>query len=200
MLILSFLLLMTVFRSVLLPLKAVIMNLLSVGAAYGVMVAVFQWGWAGSVIGIGEKGPIDPWIPVTMFTILFGLSMDYEVFLLSRIREEWLRTGDNSLAVADGLAVTGRIITAAGAIMFCVFGSFIINDPLHILKVFGLGLAVAVLIDVTLVRMVLVPSIMELLGPVNWWMPKFLDRSIPTIGVEVTPLGGTEPDPRSEFV
>ena len=144
-LILSFLLLMVVFRSLVLPLKAVIMNLLSVGAAYGVMVAVFQWGWAGSVIGIGERGPIDPWIPVAMFVVLFGLSMDYEVFLLSRIREEWLRTGENSTAVADGLAVTGRIITAAAAIMFCVFGSFIIKDPLHILKVFGLGLATAVL-------------------------------------------------------
>ena len=164
-LILSFVLLMTVFRSLVLPLKAVIMNLLSVGAAYGVMVAVFQWGWAGSVIGVGETGPIDPWIPVTMFTILFGLSMDYEVFLLSRIREEWLRTGVNSEAVADGLAVTGRIITAAAAIMFCVFASFVINDPLHILRVFGLGLAAAVLIDATLVRMVLVPSIMEILGP-----------------------------------
>ncbi len=186
-LVLSFLLLMTVFRSVVLPLKAVIMNLLSVGAAYGVMVAVFQWGWLGSVIGIGETGPIDPWIPVTMFTILFGLSMDYEVLLLSRIREEWLRTGDNSLSVADGLAVTGRIITAAAAIMFCVFASFVIKDPLHILKVFGLGLAVAVAIDVTLVRMVLVPSLMEILGPVNWWLPRFLDRSIPTVGVEVTP-------------
>ena len=186
-LVLSFLLLMTVFRSIVIPLKAVIMNLLSVGAAYGVLVAVFQWGWAGGVIGIGEKGPIDPWIPVTLFTILFGLSMDYEVFLLSRIREEWLRTSDNSESVADGLAVTGRIITAAAAIMFCVFASFVINDPLHILKVFGLGLAVAVLIDVTLVRMVLVPSVMELLGWRNWWMPRFLDRSIPTIGVEVTP-------------
>jgi len=192
-LVLSFLLLMTVFRSVVLPLKAVIMNLLSVGAAYGVMVAVFQWGWAGSVIGIGETGPIDPWIPVTMFTILFGLSMDYEVFLLSRIREEWLRTGENSTAVADGLAVTGRIITAAAAIMFCVFASFVINDPLHILKVFGLGLAVAVLVDVTVVRMVLVPSIMELLGPVNWWMPRFLDRTIPKIGVEVTPAAVPSP-------
>ena len=170
-LILSFLLLMVVFRSLVLPLKAVIMNLLSVGAAYGVMVAVFQWGWAGSVIGIGEKGPIDPWIPVALFVVLFGLSMDYEVFLLSRIREEWLRTHENSTAVADGLAVTGRIITAAAAIMFCVFGSFIIKDPLHILKVFGLGLATAVLVDATLVRMVLVPSIMELLGPVNWWLP-----------------------------
>ena len=190
-LILSFILLLMVFRSLVLPLKAVIMNLLSVGAAYGVMVAVFQWGWAGSIIGVGETGPIDPWIPVTMFTILFGLSMDYEVFLLSRIREEWLRTGVNSEAVADGLAVTGRIITAAAAIMFCVFASFVINDPLHILRVFGLGLAAAVLIDATLVRMVLVPSIMEILGPVNWWMPRFLQRSIPTIGVEVTPTPTT---------
>jgi putative drug exporter of the RND superfamily len=186
-LVLSFVLLMLVFRSLVLPLKAVIMNLLSVGAAYGVMVAVFQWGWAGSVVGIGQRGPIDPWIPVAMFVVLFGLSMDYEVFLLSRIREEWLRTHENSTAVADGLAVTGRIITAAAAIMFCVFGSFVIKDPLHILKVFGLGLATAVLVDATLVRMVLVPSIMELLGPVNWWLPRWMDRSMPTIGVEVTP-------------
>lgn len=186
-LILSFLLLMVVFRSLVLPLKAVIMNLLSVGAAYGVMVAVFQWGWGGRLIGIGETGPIDPWIPVALFVILFGLSMDYEVFLLSRIREEWLRTADNSLAVADGLAVTGRIITAAAAIMFCVFASFVIKDPLHILKVFGLGLATAVLVDATIVRMMLVPSIMELLGPVNWWMPRWMDRTIPSIGVEVTP-------------
>ncbi len=186
-LILSFLLLMVVFRSVVLPLKAVIMNLFSVGAAYGVMVAVFQWGWGGRIIGIGETGPIDPWIPVALFVILFGLSMDYEVFLLSRIREEWLRTHDNSLAVADGLAVTGRIITAAAAIMFCVFASFVVKDPLHILKVFGLGLAVAVLVDATIVRMMLVPSIMEILGPVNWWMPHWMDRTIPTVGMELTP-------------
>jgi putative drug exporter of the RND superfamily len=181
---LAFLFLTAVFRSVVLPLKAVVMNLLSVGAAYGVMVAVFEWGWLGGLIGIGQSGPIDPWIPVTMFTILFGLSMDYEVFLLSRMREEWVRTGDNSLAVANGLAVTGRIITAAAAIMFCVFGSFVVNDPLHILKVFGLGLAVAVLVDVTLVRMVLVPSLMELLGPRNWWMPTWLRRVVPTLGAE----------------
>jgi putative drug exporter of the RND superfamily len=193
-LILSFLLLMVVFRSLVLPLKAVIMNLFSVGAAYGVMVAVFQWGWAGRIIGIGETGPIDPWIPVALFVVLFGLSMDYEVFLLSRIREEWLRTKDNSLAVADGLAVTGRIITAAAAIMFCVFASFVIKDPLHILKVFGLGLATAVLVDATIVRMMLVPSIMEILGPVNWWMPAWMDRSIPSIGVEVTP-GSIGPTP-----
>jgi putative drug exporter of the RND superfamily len=194
-LILSFLLLMVVFRSLVLPLKAVIMNLFSVGAAYGVMVAVFQWGWGGSVIGIGETGPIDPWIPVALFVVLFGLSMDYEVFLLSRIREEWLRTGENSTAVADGLALTGRIITAAAAIMFCVFGSFVIKDPLHILKVFGLGLAVAVLVDATLVRMVLVPSIMEILGPANWWLPKWMDRSLPRLGVEVTPTPLPTPRP-----
>ena len=119
--------------------------------------------------------------------------MDYEVFLLSRIREEWLRTGDNSTAVADGLALTGRIITAAAAIMFCVFGSFVIKDPLHILKVFGLGLATAVLVDATIVRMVLVPSVMEILGPLNWWLPAWMDPRCPTIGVEVTPVPNPAP-------
>jgi len=184
---LSFLLLMVVFRSLALPLKAVIMNLLSVGAAYGVMVAVFQWSWAGSLIGIGEKGPIDPYIPVILFVVLFGLSMDYEVFLLSRIREEWLRTADNSGAIADGLALSGRIITAGAAIMFCVFASFVIKDPSHVLKVFGVGLATAVLVDATIVRMALVPSLMEILGPINWWMPAWMDRSIPKVGIDVTP-------------
>ena len=184
-LLLSFLLLMAVFRSLAIPLKAVIVNLLSVGAAYGVIVAVFQWGWLGGFFGIGATGPIDPWIPLMMFTILFGLSMDYEVFLLSRMREEWRRGGDNSAAVADGLAKTARVITAAAAIMICVFGSFVFGDPLHVLKVFGLGLAAAILIDATLVRMVLVPSVMELIGPANWWMPSWLDRSVPHLGVEV---------------
>jgi RND superfamily putative drug exporter len=184
-LLLSFLLLMAVFRSLAIPLKAVIVNLLSVGAAYGVIVAVFQWGWLGGFFGIGATSPIDPWIPLMMFTILFGLSMDYEVFLLSRIREEWRLSADNSTAVADGLAKTARVITAAAAIMICVFGSFVFGDPLHVLKVFGLGLASAILIDATLVRMVLVPSVMELLGPANWWMPRWLDRIVPTLGVEV---------------
>ena len=137
------------------------------------------------MIGIGATSPIDPWIPLMMFTILFGLSMDYEVFLLSRIREEWRLSGDNSTAVADGLAKTARVITAAAAIMICVFGSFVFGDPLHVLKVFGLGLASAILIDATLVRMVLVPSIMELLGKANWWMPSWLDRVVPKLGVEV---------------
>jgi RND superfamily putative drug exporter len=182
---LAFLLLMAVFRSLVIPVKAAIMNLLSVGAAYGVIVAVFQWGWGGSVIGIGHTGPIDPWIPLMMFTILFGLSMDYEVFLLSRMREEWRRSGDNATAVADGLAKTARVITAAAAIMICVFGSFVIGDPLRVLKVFGLGLAVSILIDASLVRMLLVPSVMELLGRANWYMPKWLDRIVPTLGVEV---------------
>ncbi len=184
-LLLSFLLLMAVFRSLAIPTKAVIVNLLSVAAAYGVIVAVFQWGWLGGFFGIGATGPIDPWIPLMMFTILFGLSMDYEVFLLSRIREEWRLTGINSTAVADGLAKTARVITAAAAIMICVFGSFVFGDPLHVLKVFGLGLAAAILIDATLVRMVLVPSIMELLGPANWWMPDWLDPIVPKLGVEV---------------
>jgi putative drug exporter of the RND superfamily len=184
-LLLSFLLLMAVFRSVAIPVKAVVVNLLSVAASYGVIVAVFQWGWLGGFFGIGDTGPIDPWIPLMMFTILFGLSMDYEVFLLSRIREEWRRSGDNSTAVADGLAKTARVITAAAAIMIFVFGSFIFGDPLHVLKVFGLGLASAILIDATLVRMVLVPSVMELLGTANWWMPRWLDRIVPRLGVEV---------------
>jgi RND superfamily putative drug exporter len=175
----SFLLLMVVFRSIAIPLKAAAMNLLSIGAAYGAIVAVYQWGWLASVFGVSRPGPIDPWIPLMMFTITFGLSMDYEVFLLSRVQEEWHRSGDNSAAVADGIASTGRVITAAAAIMVCVFGSFVIGDPLRILDVFGLGLAVAILVDATLVRMILVPSIMQLLGKANWWFPHWLDRAVP---------------------
>ncbi|HLI57735.1 MAG TPA: MMPL family transporter [Actinomycetota bacterium] len=184
---LSFLLLMVVFRSVAVPIKAAIMNMLSIGAAYGVVVAVFQWGWLGGLIGIGKVGPIDPWVPLFLFTILFGLSMDYEVFLLSRIREEWLKTGDSGEAVADGLAFTARVITAAAAIMVCVFGSFVIGDPLRVLKLFGLGLATAVFIDATLVRMVLVPATMELLGRANWWLPRWLDRILPHLDIEGGP-------------
>jgi RND superfamily putative drug exporter len=181
---LSFVLLMAVFRSVAIPVKAALMNLLSIGAAYGAIVAVYQWGWLAPVFSVSRTGPIDPWIPLMMFTITFGLSMDYEVFLLSRIQEEWHRTGDPSAAVADGIAVTGRVITAAAAIMICVFGSFVIGDPLHILDVFGLGLAFAILVDATLVRMVLVPSIMQLLGKANWWFPRWLDRAVPHLAVE----------------
>ncbi|HLN67861.1 MAG TPA: MMPL family transporter, partial [Streptosporangiaceae bacterium] len=170
---LAFFLLMMVFRSVMIPIKAAAMNLLSMGAAYGVIVAVYQWGWLGSVFGASRAGPIDPWIPLMIFTIVFGLSMDYEVFLLSRMREEWLRSGENSRAVTHGLASSARVITAAAAVMVCVFGSFVIGDPLRILGVFGLGLAAAVLIDATVVRMVLVPAVMQLLGPANWWLPRW---------------------------
>ena len=182
-LVLSFILLMAVFRSVLVPLKAVIMNLLSIGAAYGVMVAVFQWGWLKALFGVAKSGPVESWIPMMMFAIVFGLSMDYEVFLLSRIREEYDRSGDNRTAVADGLAGTARLITAAAAIMICVFGSFILGD-LRPLKMIGFGLSTAVFIDATLVRMVLVPATMELLGDRNWWLPSWLDKVLPRITVE----------------
>jgi len=182
-LLLSFLLLMAVFRSLLVPLKAVIMNLLSIGAAYGLVVAVFEWGWMADIVGVDKTGPIAPFIPMMMFAILFGLSMDYEVFLLSRIREEYDRTHDNATAVADGLAATARVITAAALIMVTVFASFIIPDGTMI-KLFGAGLAFAILIDATIVRMVLVPATMELLGDKNWWFPKWLDRIVPRLHVE----------------
>jgi putative drug exporter of the RND superfamily len=182
-LVLSFILLMAVFRSLLVPLKAVIMNLLSIGAAYGVVVMVFQWGWGAELIGVGKAGPIEAWAPMMLFAIVFGLSMDYEVFLLSRMKEEFDRTGDNASAVADGLAATARVITAAAAIMVFVFGSFLL-DPNRQIKLFGMGLAVAVLLDATIVRMLLVPATMELLGAKNWWMPKWLDKIVPKLNVE----------------
>jgi RND superfamily putative drug exporter len=180
---LSFLLLMSVFRSVLVPLKAVIMNLLSIGAAYGVIVAIFQWGWGISLIGVGKAGPIESWAPMMLFAIVFGLSMDYEVFLLSRVKEEYDRTGDNASAVADGLAATARVITAAALIMVFVFSAFVLGYDRN-LKLFGLGLAVAVFIDATIVRMVLVPATMELLGDRNWWIPAWINRLLPKINVE----------------
>ena len=182
-LVLSFILLMAVFRSILVPLKAVLMNLLSVGAAYGVIVAVFQWGWLGDFFGIGKPGPIEAWAPMFLFAIVFGLSMDYEVFLLSRMKEEYHRTGDNATAVADGVAATARVITAAALIMVCVFAAFVLA-PDRQLKLFGMGMAVAVFIDATVVRMLLVPATMELLGDRNWWIPKWLDRVLPRIDVE----------------
>ena len=184
-LIVSFFLLMAVFRSILVPLKAVLMNLLSVGASWGVIVAVFQWGWLGDLIGIGKPGPVEAWAPMFLFAIVFGLSMDYEVFLLSRMKEEYHRTGDNNTAVADGVAATARVITAAALIMVCVFAAFVLA-PDRQLKLFGLGMAVAVFIDATVVRMLLVPATMELLGDRNWWIPKWLDRILPRIDVEGT--------------
>ena len=158
------------------------MNILSIGAAYGVVVAVFQWGWGGRPARHRAGGPINPFIPMMLFAVVFGLSMDYEVFMLSRIREEYLRTGDATTSVADGLASTARVITAAAAIMVVVFASFMLEDIREI-KVFGLGLALAVLLDATLVRMVLVPATMELLGDRNWWIPRWLDR-IPSLKIE----------------
>ena len=194
-LLLSFLLLMAVFRSVLVPLKAVVMNLLSIGAAYGILVAIFQWGWGRELIGVDKSGPIEAWVPMFLFAIVFGLSMDYEVFLLSRIKEEYDRTKDNGTAVADGLAATARVITAAALIMFCVFGAFALGDDRQ-LKLFGLGLAIAVLVDATIVRMVLVPATMELLGDRNWWIPRWLDRILPNIDVEGHDADFYENDPR----
>jgi len=188
---------MVVFRSLLVPLKAVIMNLLSVGAAYGVLVAVFQWGWGKDLFGIGKDGPVEAWVPMMLFAVIFGLSMDYEVFLLSRIREDYDRTGDNATAVANGLAATARVITAAAAIMFCVFAGFVLGSE-RSLKMFGLGLATAVLLDATVVRLVLVPATMELLGDRNWWLPRWLDRILPVVHVEPTEEEPAEEVPESE--
>ncbi|MEM9132522.1 MAG: MMPL family transporter [Actinomycetota bacterium] len=185
---LSFLLLMAVFRSLVVPLKAVIMNVLSIASAYGVVVAIFQWGWFGDLFGI-TGAPIEPFIPMMLFAIVFGLSMDYEVFLLSRVKEEYERTGDPQNSVADGLASTARVITAAAAIMIVVFGAFMLEDD-RIIKLFGLGLALAVFLDASLVRMLLVPATMELLGSRNWWLPRWLDRIVPNLNIE-----GTEPPP-----
>ena len=179
----SFLLLVAVFRSLVVPLKAVVMNLLSIGAAYGVIVAIFQWGWLADIVGV-ETAPIDAWVPMMLFTILFGLSMDYEIFLLSSVREDYVRTGDNSLAVANGLAATARVITAAAAIMVTVFLSFVFGLDERSIKLFGLGLAVAIFVDATIVRMVLVPATMELLGRANWWLPAWLGRFVPHVPVE----------------
>jgi len=180
---LSFLVLLLVFRSVLVPLKAALLNVLSVGAAYGVVVAMFQWGWGADLIGVHENVPIMPLAPMLMFAILFGLSMDYEVFLISRVREQFFRHGDAKKAVVEGVGSTARVITSAALIMISVFGAFILSTDV-VTKMFGVGLAVAVLIDVTLVRMVLVPAAMSLLGNKAWWLPGWLDRIIPTINLE----------------
>jgi putative drug exporter of the RND superfamily len=180
--VLSALLLFVIFRSVVIPLQAALMNLLSIGGALGVTVLVFQHGWFASVIGT-EKGPVEPWIPVLMFAVVFGLSMDYEVFLISRIREQWIRKRDASEAVADGISFTGRVITAAAAIMICVFLSFMFGNQ-RVLKEFGFGLAVAVLLDALIVRCVLLPAVLELLGERTWWLPRWLDDRLPHINIE----------------
>ncbi len=191
---LSALLLMAVFRSVLVPLKAVVMNLLSIGAAFGLIVAVFQWGWGASLIGVDNTGPIVSFFPIFLFAIVFGLSMDYEVFLMSRIHEEWEQRRDATVAVTRGLALTGRVITAAAAIMVTVFASFMLGDE-RIIKLFGLGLAAAVFIDAVIIRSVLVPAIMQLFGKRAWWLPAWLDRILPRLHVE--PAEG-DPAPTGE--
>ena len=182
-LLMSFLLLMLVFRSLVVPLKAVIMNLLTSAAAFGVLVLAVSGGWLGDLVGIPEATPVPIQLPIGIFAILFGLSMDYEVFLLSRIREEFVRTGDNARAVADGLAKSARVITAGAAVMITVFLSFVLGEAV-LGKMFGLGLAAAIFVDATIVRMVLVPATMELLGDRNWWLPDWLDRLLPNIHVE----------------
>jgi RND superfamily putative drug exporter len=191
---LSALLLMIVFRSILVPLKAVAMNLLSIGAAFGIIVAVFQWGWGASIIGVDNTGPIISFFPIFLFAIVFGLSMDYEVFLMSRIHEEWEHRKDPTQAVTRGLALTGRVITAAAAIMVTVFASFMLGEE-RIIKLFGLGLASAVLIDAVIIRSILVPAIMQLFGRKAWYLPAWLDRILPRLHVE--PAEG-DPSPTGE--
>jgi RND superfamily putative drug exporter len=182
--IVAFLLLMLVFRSLLIPAVASVMNLLSVGAALGIMNAVFEWGWGLSLIGGNRTGPVEVFIPVIMFSILFGLSMDYEVFLVSRMMEEWRHSHDNRLAVTRGQTETGRVITAAALIMILVFLSFLLGGSI-IIEQFGIGLAGAIIIDAFIVRTVLVPSLMHLCGRANWWLPGWLDRALPRVNVEV---------------
>ena len=180
----SVLLLAMVFRSVVIPVKAAVMNLLSIGAAYGVLTAVFQWGWATDLLGLDHPLAVSSWVPILMFAILFGLSMDYEVFLLSRIREDWARTGDSHGSVVRGLSATGRVISSAAAIMVAVFLGFA-SEVDVVVKQLGVGMAVAILLDATVVRMVLVPATMSLLGDLNWWVPRWLDRLLPHVRAEV---------------
>ena len=196
---LSVVVLTVIFRSIAVPLKAAVLNLLSIGAAYGMVVAVFQWGWFAGVFGVEESVPIASFVPMLMFAVLFGISMDYEVFLLSRVREEYLRHGDNDTAVVDGLASTARVITSAALIMISVFSAFVFGqDPLA--KMLGLGLATAVLVDATIVRIILVPATMRLLGDRNWWMPDWLDRVLPRFSHDGEPVGRLDerPDPSPE--
>jgi RND superfamily putative drug exporter len=179
----AFLLILATFRSLLLAIKAALLNLVSIAAAYGVLVAVFQWGWGSSLLGVSEAVPIESYVPVLMFAIVFGLSMDYEVFLLSRVQEAWTETTDQGLSVARGLASTGRVISCAALIMVSVFTAFVGSDVV-VIKMIAIGLAVSVLIDATVVRLVLVPAVMYLLGPACWWMPRWLDRIVPRIQAE----------------
>jgi RND superfamily putative drug exporter len=180
--ILGCLLLMVAFRSILIPLTAAVMNLFAMGASFGLVVAVFQWGWGSSIIGSGT-GPVESFLPIIMIAILFGLSMDYQVFLVSRMHEEWVNTGDNELAVTHGQANTGRVISAAALVMICVFLAFAVGGE-RIIAEFGIGLGGAVLLDAFFLRTILVPSLMHFFGKANWWMPKWLERVVPHFAVE----------------
>jgi RND superfamily putative drug exporter len=191
---LAFLIILAVFRGLLVAVKAAVLNVLSIAASYGVVVAVFQWGWGGPALGVSGKVPIESYVPMMMFAIIFGLSMDYEIFLLSRVREAWLRTGDAKASVAHALEITARVITCAALIMVSVFAAFIISDNI-VVKMLGLGLAVSVLIDATVVRLLMVPAVMTLLGRHAWWTPRLLDRILPHIdteGEEQKPTGRRE--------
>jgi RND superfamily putative drug exporter len=180
---LAFILLLVVFRSLLIPLVASILNLLSFGVALGVMTAAFQFGWGKSLLGFAQAAPTQSWIPAIMFAVLFGLSTDYEVFLVSRMHEEWTLTGDNKRAVIRGQAETGRVITAASLIMILVFAAFILTGQEAIMQI-GLGFAAAIFVDAYVIRTVLVPSVMHMLGRANWWLPAWLDRLLPRLHVE----------------
>ncbi|MFI6658613.1 MMPL family transporter [Streptomyces sp. NPDC050523] len=180
---LAFLIILAVFRGLLVAVKAAVLNVLSIGASYGVVVAVFQWGWGGPALGVNGKVPIESYVPMMMFAIIFGLSMDYEIFLLSRVHEAWLRTGDAKASVAHALEITARVITCAALIMVSVFAAFVVSDNV-VVKMLGLGLAVSVLIDASVVRLLMVPAVMTLLGPRAWWTPRWLDRILPHIDAE----------------
>ncbi|MCZ7535073.1 MAG: MMPL family transporter [Acidimicrobiia bacterium] len=180
---LTMILLLVVFRSIVVPIKAAIAILLSIGAAYGVIVAIFQWGWMLDIVGLEETVPIVSFVPLLMFALLFGLSMDYEVFILTRIREEYAHTDDAKASVLTGLTASARVITAAALIMISVFASFVLGDEPTI-KMFGIGMSIAVLLDATVVRMIIVPSVMTLFGDRAWWLPKWLDRIVPDLDVE----------------
>ncbi len=193
---LSALLLMVVFRSLVIPLQAAFMNLLSIGAALGVIVVVFQWGWLGNVTGI-QPGPIEAFIPVLLFAIVFGLSMDYEVFLISRMHERWTQTHDSKQAVGEGLALTGRVVTAAAAIMICVFLSFMLGDN-RVIKEFGLSLASAVFLDAVIERCLLLQAVLTLLGARTWQIPAWLDRTLPHLNIEGTAVPVTVAAPRED--
>ncbi|MCQ6553357.1 MMPL family transporter [Streptomyces sp. C10-9-1] len=192
---LAFLVILTVFRGVLVAVKAAVLNVLSIAASYGVLVAVFQWGWGGPALGVSGKVPIESYVPMMMFAIVFGLSMDYEIFLLSRVHEAWLRTGEAKASVAHALEITARVITCAALIMVSVFAAFLISDNI-VVKMLGLGLAASVLIDATVVRLLLVPAAMTLLGKSAWWTPRWLDRILPHVDPEGEAAGAARPGSR----